>query len=284
MARSSRIATVTEARVLHALSQRFASPAYVFMQGVRNSTGYSGEVREADALAFSVWPSRGLELHGFEVKCSRNDWLRELKDPAKAEKIAKWCDRWWLVAPQGVLSGASELPSAWGFIEVIDGKTLRTVKEAPLQEHEPFTRGFIASLVRRAWESGQEGRPQDPDGVEALRAEYQRGLDDGLARVDDRIERLTAQHEKFRASVQAFEAASGVRITGHDGTHIGAAMAVVLSNMRRYGDWKTELQRAAATAENIATMCRSAADEMAALAHNRNVVEVESGTADAAAT
>ena len=45
-----------------------------------------------------VWPSRGLYLHGFEIKVHRNDWLRELKNPAKAEEIAGYCHFWWVVA------------------------------------------------------------------------------------------------------------------------------------------------------------------------------------------
>jgi hypothetical protein len=46
----------------------------------------------------SLWPSRGIELHGIEIKVSRNDWLKELGDPAKADEIARFCDRWWVAA------------------------------------------------------------------------------------------------------------------------------------------------------------------------------------------
>ena len=45
-----------------------------------------------DAVIMSLWPSRGLELHGVEIKVSRADWKREAADPAKAEAIAAYCD------------------------------------------------------------------------------------------------------------------------------------------------------------------------------------------------
>jgi len=50
-----------------------------------------------------LWPSRGLHLMGFEIKAGRGDWLRELKDPGKAEGIAAYCDQWWVVAPAEVI-------------------------------------------------------------------------------------------------------------------------------------------------------------------------------------
>ena len=59
------------------LALRYAPPAYAFFEEVRAQTGYAAG-GSADGLALSLWPSRGIELHGFEVKVSRSDWLREL--------------------------------------------------------------------------------------------------------------------------------------------------------------------------------------------------------------
>src|ERR1019366_7824171 len=87
---------ITEADVLSALAKRYPPPGYAFLQHVRNRTGYGGGVRTADALAMSLWASQGMYLHGFEVKVSRSDWVREIKSPEKADEIAKFCDRWWV--------------------------------------------------------------------------------------------------------------------------------------------------------------------------------------------
>jgi len=82
---------VTEADVLDALRYRHRPPAWAFLEKVRNGTGYQRDARTADAIAMSVWPSRGLTLHGFEVKVVRGDWLRELRDPEKADEFFKYC-------------------------------------------------------------------------------------------------------------------------------------------------------------------------------------------------
>jgi hypothetical protein len=50
-----------------------------------------------------LWPSRGLKLMGFEIKAGRGDWLGELRNPRKAESIARFCDQWWVVATQDVI-------------------------------------------------------------------------------------------------------------------------------------------------------------------------------------
>src|SRR4051812_18306594 len=77
---------ITARDLVAALERRVPRPEYVLLEQVRGATGITeGADRSADAIAMSVWPSRGLELHGFEVKVSRGDWLRELREPAKAE-------------------------------------------------------------------------------------------------------------------------------------------------------------------------------------------------------
>lgn len=77
--------------VFELLRRRYPAPAWAFLEEVRNQTGYARTIRTADALAMSLYPSRGLHLHGFEVKVSRADWFRELNDPKKAEEIAAYC-------------------------------------------------------------------------------------------------------------------------------------------------------------------------------------------------
>ena len=58
---------MNEGGVFEALKTRYNSPEYCLLPQVRNSTGYSSKVRTADAIAMSLWPSRGLTLTGFEA-------------------------------------------------------------------------------------------------------------------------------------------------------------------------------------------------------------------------
>ncbi|MFN4169979.1 MAG: hypothetical protein ACK4HD_16840, partial [Pannonibacter phragmitetus] len=133
---------LTSADIRAAMSKRWTQPEYALMWEVGSSTG-AGPSRYADAVIMSLWPSRGLELHGVEIKVSRSDWKREAADPKKAEAIARYCDRWYVHTPPGIVDDLSGLPPAWGLRE-FDGKTWRTVREAAKNEPEPVTRPFLA--------------------------------------------------------------------------------------------------------------------------------------------
>lgn len=121
--------------------------------GVANGTG-SRASRYCDALAMAVWPSRGLELHGFEIKVSRQDLMRELKDPSKAEEIACYCDYWWIVLGDAKLCKAEEIPRNWGLLApAADDKKLVVVKAAVKLKAKAMDRTFLAAILRRAHEA-----------------------------------------------------------------------------------------------------------------------------------
>src|SRR5579872_7207544 len=139
----------TEERVIDLLRARYKGNAWAFLPKVRNGTGWKRSARTADAIAMSLWPSRGLHLYGFEVKVDRGDWLRELNDPAKAEDIFAFCDFWYVVAPAGIVERA-ELPKTWGLMEI--EKDLRETVTAPHLTAKPVDNLFLASLLRKVTE------------------------------------------------------------------------------------------------------------------------------------
>src|ERR1700723_1265707 len=89
---------VTSAAVIAWLQGWFAPPAYGFLEQVADGTG-ARRFRWADGVAMSVWPSRGYDIHGIEVKVSRYDWLNELKQPGKSAAVQQYCNRWWIATP-----------------------------------------------------------------------------------------------------------------------------------------------------------------------------------------
>ena len=96
-----------------------------------------------------LWPSSGLELIGFELKTSRSDWLRELKQDQKAEPIKQFCDRWYVVVNDdyGVLRHHDEVPKDWGVMALNYMGKIDVKKEAPKLSPQPIDRLFLASLM-----------------------------------------------------------------------------------------------------------------------------------------
>lgn len=150
----------TEASVLDCLRQRYSEShgngdRWAFATHVKSHAGFYGAgsnwayPRIADAIAMDLWPSKGLEIHGHEVKVSRSDWLTELKAPEKCEPVKRYCDRWWLVVSDRAIVKAGELPTDWGLM-VVSGNSTRVVVKAPRLTPEPVSREFMAPLLRAA--------------------------------------------------------------------------------------------------------------------------------------
>src|SRR5512139_894295 len=138
----------TTAEVKEAMLSRYGGDAWALFWEVPDGTG-TNKCRSADAIAMSLWPSRGLLLHGHEIKVSRADWLKELKQPEKAESICRFCDHWWVVAGDATVVRDDELPPTWGLL-VMNGRGLVAKKQAPQLSPAPIDRSFLSGLLRAA--------------------------------------------------------------------------------------------------------------------------------------
>lgn len=150
LARGERL---TEADLLALVRQRYDTrngngPRWALATHVRDRAGFDA-TRTLDAVVMDTWPSSGLVLHGFEVKCSRGDWLRELAQPAKAEAFTCRVDYFWIVAPQSVVRD-DELPERWGLLEARAGRLVAAVQAGRNPDALPLDRSFIAALLRAA--------------------------------------------------------------------------------------------------------------------------------------
>lgn len=143
----------TERDMLDLLHLRYSGPRdgngqrYACAEHVRNGAGFDA-TRTADFVAMDLWPSKGLHLHGHEVKVSRADWLRELADPGKAAAFMRYMDHWWLAVPDERIV-REDLPEGWGLL-VRRGSRLVAAVAAPRLNPEPVPRGFLAPLLRAA--------------------------------------------------------------------------------------------------------------------------------------
>ncbi len=219
---------LTEPQVMVALRERYATPGYALLPQVRNRTGFSSTVRTADALVMSLYPSRGLDLHGFEIKVSRSDWLVEKKNPAKAEEIARFCDRWWLVVGDESIVAAGELPPTWGLLVPRKGGGLFQKVEAPKLDAAPMSREFMASIMRSTADAQKDYVARAEIAVELAEAREAGRLaamntGDALA-----LQQITVRRDQLVTMLDDFEAASGVKIAAWNAGEIGEAVRKVL--------------------------------------------------------
>lgn len=229
------------------LRRRFPAGEYALLREVRNEAGHAAN-RSADGIAMNLYPSRGLEVHGIEIKSHRNDWLREIKQPAKAEAFFKYCDRWWLVTADETVAKLEEIPDTWGWL-VAKGDRLYTKKEAPKLTPEPLTRSFIASMFKRVTQGMVHKSELDDKVQELVNEEVDRKM-----RYQTDWER---QYNDLKKVVDAFEQASGVEINNgwggvSEGWRIGAAVRAMLQEDGR-GSMLSRMERLAAEAEGIHT-------------------------------
>jgi hypothetical protein len=143
----------TEAQLLDLLHARFGFVShnggvpkrrYVCADHVRAQSGF--DCRTLDFVAVDTWRSGKLATHGVEIKVSRSDWLRELKDPDKAGAFLAWMSHFWLAVPDASIVRDGELPDGWGLL-AIRGSRLVAKITAPSRSAGPIPAETIASLL-----------------------------------------------------------------------------------------------------------------------------------------
>jgi len=190
---------MTSADVRTALRARFTSPEWALFFEVGDGTG-AHQHRWADAVAMNLWPSRGLGLHGFEIKVSRSDWRAEMKNPAKAEAVSQYCDYWWIVAPAGIVP-KDGLPDTWGLFEVGQTGKLKQVVAAPKREAKPAGRPFMAALLRRAGQVDEEDiRKAVMAETSKIRDEFKRSAERDLSARTERFQNVLEKVAEIKAS------------------------------------------------------------------------------------
>lgn len=177
---------VTAAHLRASIKRRYPHPEFGSVFEVAQATGFAAH-RHLDAIVMDTWPSRGLSIIGIEVKCSLHDWRRERKNPEKAEQLARFCDYFYIAAPAGLIP-VSELPSAWGLLE-LDPNTAELFQKvgASKTPAEGVTKEFLAAIMRAA------NRPIDPEGLDFLLAARLAQLNTNF---QDRVAREAARNSE----------------------------------------------------------------------------------------
>lgn len=234
------------------VNQAYPSPEWAVFFEVMNTTGFQAS-RTADAVALGIWPSRGHTLVGFEFKEDRRDWLREKKNPAKAEAVSAHCDLWWVVAGSDQVVKIEELPEPWGlYVANPDRSKLKTVKLAqpfPDRDKTRMKRTFAAAMLRKVSETTVPRVELDrlvDERVKAALEKTQAGYE---------LRELRETVERQRKVLEAFKKATGVELNSWRGPNrIAAAVNAVINLPEERGI----LERAAGNLEAAARTMREA--------------------------
>jgi hypothetical protein len=238
------MAEVKKVDVYSLLRKKYPSNEYCLMEEVSDAAGFSRS-RSADYIAVNLWPSRGLSIIGIELKSFRSDWLSELKKPAKAENIFKYCDYFYLLTTDETIAKMDEIPASWGWL-CIKGNCIKVMKDAPKQEPVPTTRHFITCMLKRAADKTNFiHRDSIQERIDAAKEEGKniRGSENRF-KIDE--------YDNLKKSVIEFETASGVSIKGRwDQTPVKIGAAVNFITNGGVDSIKKDLSRLQITAENI---------------------------------
>ena len=233
-----------ESDLIALLENRFCSPEYALLPQVRNQTGFGYRVRTADALAMSLFPSRGLHLHGFEIKTARADWLNELKNPEKADAIAGYCHFWWMVAPGEKVIPKSEVPMNWGLLYPF-GKTLRAAKNPEKMKPNSMDIEIVCGIMRKCTEIIT---PKSKI-AESFRKGKAEGIKLGEENIKSKVEWVEKDLKELRKCLKEFEVKSGIKIEKWMDGNIGEAVYRLLNNdeskvLRRLNDVRRSMESA----------------------------------------
>jgi len=224
--------------IYNAIAAVHSAPDWACFPNVANGTG--GHIRRrADAIAMSLWPSRGLILRGFEIKTARADLKKEIKTPEKAEAIAAFCDEWYLATPKGLAKDIElEVPPAWGLMEVEDNGKLRTTKKAVATEAKPISRIILAAILRAA--------RKEIDNIESnyIRREDIQGKIDAARKSGEAVAPRASQHAidtlmRYKNAVEEFAARTGINLIENGwqdySTQYAEALLVGKAMVGKYG-------------------------------------------------
>lgn len=109
---------------------------------LRLGTGWISE-QTMDFWAMYLTPSTKFRTIGFEIKVSRSDFLKEIRDPDKRVMAMTLCDEFYFVTPKDLLT-RDEIPKNCGLWEIDDQKVMEVVRG-------PYYCKTSAKLVCPSW-------------------------------------------------------------------------------------------------------------------------------------
>ncbi len=159
---------MTEGDIIKALRRRHPfDKGWVFATKVGTSTGATpnnrgglGGMRQIDAFAMAIWPSMNYQRIAYEIKVSRADFLKELREPMKKAQAYYLSDKFYFVVAPGIAT-REDFKGNWalfhdcGLLEVREDGSIKTILGSSFR-HEAwpmpidFTASFLRSVAKEA--------------------------------------------------------------------------------------------------------------------------------------
>jgi len=139
---------LTAEKIYGFLAEQYLLPKWVLIPELRGATAYYS-MRSIDAFAFACWskPHPGYSI-AYEIKVSRQDYMREMADPSKREVFVRNSHQFYFIVPHNLIK-PEEVPGECGLIYVGETGRFTYPKIAPQRKmEEGYDPTFIASLLR----------------------------------------------------------------------------------------------------------------------------------------
>jgi len=234
---------LTTKEVRDRLAEKYSGWQWVFLNELRSSNGFAFSVRSADAIAINLYPSHGCEMHGFEIKVSRSDFLKELKDPDKSDIFKQYCDRWFLVVGDSSIVKPGELPAGWGLI-VPRGDSLMIKIGANKLEPEPMGRLFYTAIMKRLVDD-------TPQVAEVRKEAHQKGVMVGKEHAGFEIYALKQRLQDAESSLKIFKELTGESLDSWNPEATIKEIQSILKIKQQEKKYMDEIKRRISATENM---------------------------------
>ena len=199
------------------LREKYPREKYALIFDVPDAVSLD-QKRRIDAVAFGCWASLGRRIEGFELKVSRSDWLRELRQVDKADPFVAICDLFWLVTADTKVAKLEEIPAAWGWMAATKSGLRIQRPASPLPGCGPSVpREFVIGVMRRM----QDDLLKSPDVAAHIAGKVKEIQDRQENEIKWATQRAREDAERLKKAVHEFEEASGIKFNPWSMGNIG---------------------------------------------------------------
>lgn len=143
---------MSEKEITKALFRYFEGREWACFDQLRLGSGWDCE-RTIDFFAMNTWPSKGHQTIAIEIKVSRSDFTREIRNPEKRLAAMTLCDRYFFVAPKGMLKQEDMPPNVALWEYDVDAKKMESMPHwygtSKVAKLTVPSMSFVAAVLRR---------------------------------------------------------------------------------------------------------------------------------------